>query len=77
MDFLLTLLALQRRRRHYALLDPNGVCLSFKHCCEAPKGQDWVEIGEPNLNWLLQPLPSSARITPRTRAITARHLLSI
>ncbi|TDV69775.1 hypothetical protein [Pseudomonas sp. LP_7_YM] len=77
MDFLRTLLLLQCRRRYYALLDPNGVCLSFKHCREAPKGQQWVEIGEPNLSWLRQPLPTRARIVYRARAITARHLLSI
>lgn len=77
MDFLWFLFSPQRRHRHYARLDQHGICLSFKHCPNAPRGHEWVEISEPNLNWLHKPLPASARVSPRLRAITARQLLSI
>lgn len=77
MEFLLSLFSPRSRYRHYARLDQHGVCLSFKHCCEAPRGQGWVEISEFNLSWLHQPLPTSARVGPRLRAITARQLFNI
>lgn len=77
MDFLWSLFSLRRRYRHYARVDQNGICLSFKHCARPPCGQGWVEILEPNLSWLQRPLPSTARVTSRSRAITARQLLSI
>lgn len=77
MDFLWSLFSLRRRYRHYARLDKYGVCVSFKHCAVAPQGHDWVEITDANLTWLHQPLPASARVTRRPRAITARQLLSI
>ena len=64
------------RHRHYARVDRQGICLSFKHCAKPPQGHEWVEISEPNLTWLQRPLPSSARISSRARAITARQLLS-
>ncbi|WP_268799618.1 hypothetical protein [Pseudomonas huanghezhanensis] len=75
MDFLLSLFSLRRRYRHYARLDKQGICLSFKHCAAPPTGSDWVEITEPRLIWLQQPLPSSARVARRARSITARHLI--
>lgn len=77
MDFLWSLFSLRRRHRHYARLDAHGICLSFKHCAETPCGQGWVEVKEANLCWLQRPLPASARVTSRSRAITARHMLSI
>lgn len=77
MDFLWSLFSQQRRHRHYARLDPHGICLSFKHCAVPPHGQEWVEITEPKLSWLHRPLPASARVSARPRAITARQLLTI
>lgn len=77
MDLLWSLFSLRRRHRHYARLNQDGVCLSFKHCATAPLGQGWVEITEPKLSWLHQPLPVSARISPKVRAITAQQMLSI
>jgi hypothetical protein len=77
MDFLWSLFSLRRRYRHYALVDQHGICLSFKHCAQQPCGQGWVEVHDANLYWLHRPLPSSARVTSRSRAITARQLLSI
>ncbi|WP_062386947.1 hypothetical protein [Pseudomonas abietaniphila] len=77
MDFLWSLFSARRGYRHYARLDKYGICVSFKHCAAAPQGHDWVEITEPNLTWLHQPLPASARVSSRSRAITARQLLSI
>jgi hypothetical protein len=77
MDFLWSLFSLRRRHRHYARLDQQGICLAFKHCAETPCGQGWVEVHEAKLCWLQRPLPASARVTPRSRAITARHMLSI
>jgi hypothetical protein len=44
---------------------------------EMPCGQGWVEVHEANLCWLHRPLPATARVTSRSRAITARHMLSI
>ena len=75
MDLLWSLFSLRRRYRHYARLDKHGICLSFKHCATPPSGQDWVEINEPKLSWLHQPLPSSARVARPARSITARHLI--
>jgi hypothetical protein len=77
MDFLWSLFALRRRYRHYARVDQSGVCLAFRHCAAPPQGQDWVQVHEPKLCWLHQPLPASARVASRERAITARQLLSI
>jgi hypothetical protein len=77
MDFLWSLLSPRRRYRHYALLDQYGICLSFKHCAQPPAGQGWVQVNEAKLCWLHCPLPASARVTPRERAITARQMLSI
>jgi hypothetical protein len=77
MDFLWSLFSLRRSYRHYARLDQHGICLSFKHCAQTPSGHGWVEIHEPNLCWLQCPLPVSARMTSRSRAITARQMLSI
>jgi len=76
MDLLWSLFSLRRRYRHYARLDKHGVCLAFKHCATAPVGQDWVEINEPKLSWLHQPLPSSARLARSLRSITARQLIT-
>jgi len=76
MDFLWSLFSQRRRHRHYVRLDPQGICLCFKHCTSAPEGSGWVQICEPRLSWLHQPLPTSARVIPRPRAITARQLLS-
>jgi len=75
MDLLWSLFSLRRRYRHYARLDKHGICLSFKHCATPPAGQDWIEITEPRLSWLHQPLPASARVTRPARSITARHLI--
>ena len=77
MDLLWSLFSLRRRHRHYARLDNHGVCLAFKHCTAAPQGNDWVEISAPRLSWLHQPLPASARVVSRARAITARQMLSV
>lgn len=77
MDFLWSLFSPKSRHRHYARLDQQGNCLSFKHCALPPQGHEWVEITEPKLCWLQRPLPASARVAPRERAITARQLLSI
>jgi hypothetical protein len=76
MDLLWSLFSLRRRYRHYARLDKHGICLAFKHCATAPVGQDWVEINEPKLSWLHQPLPSSARLVRSLRSITARQLIT-
>jgi hypothetical protein len=77
MNLLWSLFSLRPRHRHYARLDQHGFCLSFKHCSVVPQGAGWVEISEVKLSWLHQPLPASARVSPRPRAITARQLLSI
>ena len=77
MDFLWSLFSSRPRHRYYARLDSHGICLAFKHCAETPWGQGWVEVQEANLCWLERPLPASARVTSRSRAITARHMLSI
>lgn len=77
MDFFWSLFRPQSRHRHYARVDQQGMCLSFKHCAQPPEGKEWVEITEPRLCWLKRPLPSSARVAPQSRAITARQLLSI
>jgi len=76
MDLLWSLFSLRRRYRHYARLDKHGICLAFRHCATAPVGQDWVEINEPKLTWLHQPLPSSARLARSLRSITARQLIT-
>ncbi|HEY0289986.1 MAG TPA: hypothetical protein VGC62_23765 [Pseudomonas sp.] len=75
MDLLWSLFSLRRRYRHYARLNQQGICLSFKHCATPPTGQGWVEITEAKLSWLHQPLPSGARVAPRGRSISARQLI--
>ena len=65
MRFLWSLFAPRQQHRSFALLDRQGRCQAFKHCALAPTGDGWVEIEEIRLNWLRQPLPASARISPR------------
>ena len=66
MQFLWSLFAPRRKYRFFARLDSNDCCLSFKHCQVPPMGEGWVEIEEIRLNWLHQPLPHSARLSPRS-----------
>jgi hypothetical protein len=77
MDFLWSLFSPQSRHRHYARVNQQGICVCFRHCSAQPDGSGWIEIYEPKLSWLHQPLPAHARISSRPRAITARQLLSI
>ncbi|ALI02315.1 hypothetical protein C1Y08_22275 [Pseudomonas sp. FW306-02-F02-AA] len=65
MQFLWLLFASRRKYRYFAQLDSNQCCLAFKHCRVPPEGDGWVEIEEIRLNWLHQPLPASARLSPR------------
>ncbi|SDZ65617.1 hypothetical protein [Pseudomonas sp. NFIX28] len=65
MHLLWSLFAPRRKYRSFALLDPQGRCQAFKHCQVPPMGDGWVEVEEIRLNWLHQPLPSSARVSPR------------
>jgi hypothetical protein len=65
MHFLWSLFSPRPKFRSYALLDAQGRCQAFKHCSQAPAGHGWVEIEEIRLNWLHQPLPASARVSPR------------
>ena len=64
MQFLWSLFAPRRKYRYFARLDNNDCCVSFKHCPVPPMGEGWVEIEEIRLNWLHQPLPASARLSP-------------
>lgn len=77
MDFLWSLFSPRNRYRHYARLNQHGVCLAFKHCTAKPLGNDWVEIREPALSWLDNPLPANARVSTPMHAVGARQLLSI
>ncbi|MGY4819250.1 hypothetical protein ACVNP3_25300 [Pseudomonas chlororaphis subsp. piscium] len=65
MNFLRSLFAPRQQFRSFALLDSQGRCQAFKHCLMVPIGEGWVEIQEIRLNWLHQPLPASARVSPR------------
>ena len=75
MQFLWSLFAPHRNFRSFARLDNNDCCQAFKHCHVPPMGDGWVEINEIRPHWLHQPLPASARLTPRiTRARLHRVL---
>lgn len=65
MHRLWSLFAPRRQYRYFAQLDSLERCLAFKHCRVPPMGDGWVEIDEIRLNWLHQPLPASARLSPR------------
>ncbi|EXF95660.1 hypothetical protein HK44_023980 [Pseudomonas fluorescens HK44] len=65
MQFLWSLFAPHHKYRYFAQLDSNQCCLAFKHCQVPPMGDGRVEIEEIRLNWLHQPLPASARLSPR------------
>ena len=77
MDFFWSLFSLQPKCRQYALLDSTGVCRAFKECTQPPADHNWVEINEIRLSWMHQPLPASARISPRAALSSMRQLLVI
>jgi len=72
MRYLISLFAPRPLHRCFVLLDRNGHCQAFKQCSLQPMGDGWVEIDEIRLNWLNQPLPTSARTTPQPRQSRSR-----
>lgn len=76
MNFLRSLFAPRQQFRSFALLDSQGRCQAFKHCLLAPVGDGWVEIQEIRLNWLHQPLPASARVSPRCARSRVQPILA-
>ncbi|WP_295471481.1 hypothetical protein [uncultured Pseudomonas sp.] len=76
MSFFRSLFSARPAPRHFARLDESGICRAFKHCSHAPQGGEWVEVNEQRLAWLGQPLPASARITPRAARSALRLLLA-
>ncbi|BBP79332.1 hypothetical protein CCU68_03855 [Pseudomonas gingeri NCPPB 3146 = LMG 5327] len=67
MEFLWYLFFPRKPHRSFALLGADGRCQAFKQCELPPMGDGWVEIEEIRLVWLHQPLPASARVSPRVR----------
>ncbi len=47
--------------RCFALLDTQGHCRALRRSTQVPPAPGWVEVLEPRLCWLGQPLPSGAR----------------
>ncbi|PYY92070.1 hypothetical protein DNK59_00530 [Pseudomonas sp. TKO26] len=76
MNFLRSLFAPRQSFRSFALLDSQGRCQAFKHCLAVPVGDGWVEIQEVRLNWLHQPLPASARISPHSAGPVVQPILA-
>lgn len=74
MDFLWSFFNSRRTYRHYASVDASGICRAFKQCRQQPEGHQWVEITEQRLSWLGQPLPATARVTPRMAQASALRL---
>lgn len=64
MIFLWSLFARRPQRRCFALLDAAGICRGLHEAAECPASGHWVEVREPRLAWIGQPLPASARILP-------------
>ncbi|HEX8594938.1 MAG TPA: hypothetical protein VF682_16975 [Pseudomonas sp.] len=77
MDFLWSLFSSRRMYRHYARVDKFGVCRAFKHCRQAPVGQEWIEIVEQNVAWLDRPLPANARRQRAASQSHARRMLTV
>ncbi|MCO6059883.1 hypothetical protein NG726_24890 [Pseudomonas sp. MOB-449] len=77
MIFLWSLFNHQPRRRCFAMLDAAGICRGLHQGIDCPASGNWVEVREPSLAWLDQPLPTSARAVPvvgqpaRRRALAA------
>ena len=71
-----SLFTARREFRHFARVDQAGICRAFKHCAERPVNAEWVEITEPHLAWLNQPLPAHARVSRQPSRPTARRLLT-
>ncbi|WP_339547529.1 hypothetical protein [Pseudomonas sp. RA_35y_Pfl2_P32] len=76
MHFLWSLFAPRRTYRYFARLDSAERCLAFKHCQVPPMGDGWVEINEIRPHWLHQPLPASARLSPRIRRLRLHSALA-
>jgi hypothetical protein len=76
MNLFWSLFTARPQLRHYARVDPSGVCRALKHCAERPTGSEWVEVTEQRLAWLNQPLPASARINRQASRPRARQLLT-
>ena len=57
------------RRRYYAQLDAQGVCVAVWALSQQPQQGCWVEVNELQPRWIGKPLPAAARISRReTRA---------
>lgn len=76
MGFFRSLFSARPTLRHYARIDQQGICRALKHCSQAPAGSEWVPVKEPQMSWLGQPLPASARIAPRASRLMAHPLLA-
>ncbi|BBP85399.1 MULTISPECIES: hypothetical protein [Pseudomonas] len=60
MMLLWSLFAPRAKIRCFALLDDKGACRGFHQSAEAPARGNWVEVREPRLSWIGQPLPTAA-----------------
>jgi len=59
--------ALFKRRRCYAQLSLQGLCLALWELKEAPRTGHWVEVNELEARWIGKALPSSARVAQPSR----------
>ena len=59
--------ALFKRRRCYAQLSPQGLCLALWELNDSPRQGHWVEVCEMEPRWIGKPLPASARVIRTAR----------
>lgn len=54
------------RMRCYALLDNRGICRALRQSRSVPGQSGWVEVESMQLQWIGQPLPLQAILSPQT-----------
>lgn len=55
------------RRRYYAQLNAQGVCVAVWALSQQPQHGYWVEVSELQPRWIGKPLPATARVSRRAR----------
>nr|WP_220802913.1 hypothetical protein [Pseudomonas sp. NCCP-436] len=57
-------------KRHFVLLDEQGLCRALRQCSEPPLETHWVEVSSTSPAWLGQSLPADARISRVSQSST-------
>ena len=66
--------SLFKRRRCYAQLNAQGICVALWELPRQPQQGHWVEVNELQPRWIGKSLPTAARVNRRANRIGWRML---